>query len=433
MTPDRPPLSRRLALAALALFLFITTINLGNFFLPDAKRVTGDMVGHDFLAFYTAGRFVREGRPHDLYDLAKVKSFQHDLARRERLGIRDSYGPFWNPPFYALVFVPLAALSYPAALFAWELANLACLFAAILLLIHLLPPPTPWRVRLLVPLLVCTGMPFIQALTHGQNTFGSLLLLTITIALWRSQRPLAAGLVAGLLLYKPQLGAVVALALACTMGWRAVLGLAITGAALLALTLLALPGSIHDYLANMPGNLRQFQVVQEYLWNRHVTLRAFWRLLLQGPAAGEMTIVAKFAWLTTWSLLAGGLTWAWWRSRQDASRRDAFIAAVIPAMPLLMPFYFDYDLLLVATSAVLYAATCLRGQSADRWLTRGWIALFCWLMVNTTVARYTNVNGTVILLSFVTACSIWRAGRPIRGEHADARDGFTAAALAAAA
>ena len=93
------------------------------------------------------------------------------------------------------------------------------------------------------------------------------------------------------------------------------------------------------------------------------------------------------------------------------------IAAVITAMPLLMPFYFDYDLLLISVSAVCYAGIRMRERAAgveslaiDRWITRGWVALYFWLMVNSSVARMTGVNGTVVLLSVVAGLLAYRAG-----------------------
>ena len=49
---------------------------------------------------------------------------------------------------------------------------------------------------------------------------------------------------------------------------------------------------------------------------------------------------------------------------EDAAvRRDRLIAAAIAATPLLMPFYFDYDQLLLAIPAVLLAAEWLRGPA----------------------------------------------------------------------
>jgi alpha-1,2-mannosyltransferase len=399
---------RRYWLAGIGLLLFILTFVAGNFFLSAERRLTQSMVGHDFLAFYTAGTFVREGRPHDLYDLQKVKTFQHDLGERAHLELGKSYGPFWNPPFYAWVFVPLAALPYPSALLAWELINFACLCGAIALLMRMIAAPA--KIAALIPLLIVTSMPFIQATTHGQNTMVSLLLLCATVTFWRARRALLAGLCAGLLFYKPQLGAVVAAAIVLTLGWRAIVGLTITSAALLCITLAALPGTLTDYAAQMPANLREFQVLNPYLWDRHVTLRAFWRLLWQGREAGEISTAARFCWVTSAALLAGFLVRAWWQQRpasNSPAARDAFIAAVIAAMPLLMPFYFDYDLLLICVSAVLYAARPQKTQ----WLTRAWIALYLWLMVNSIVGRLTHLNGSVLLLACIAAMLNHRAAK----------------------
>lgn len=385
----------------MALALFLLTLVVGSFWLPQEKRLTGAMVGHDFLAFYTAGHFLNEGRARELYDLERVKAFQHDLARREGLEIGESFGPFWNPPFYAQVFRPYAALPYPTALLAWEITNGACLIVAIVLLVRL-AGSRDWREWGLIPLLLCTSMPFIQAMTHGQNTLVSLLVLCLTLTFWRGGRPMAAGLVGGLLFYKPQLGAVVAVALVLTQGWWALVGLGVTGGGLLLGTVLTLPGTLEEYLARMPGNLRQFQVVQAYLWDRHVTLRAFWRLLVQGREAGEMSGLAEGCWLGSCGVLVSVLGWAWYRGRSN----DSLIIATVCAMPLLMPFYFDYDLLLVGTAAVLFGAGRRRGE---RWLTGLWIGLYVWLMVNSSVARVTGVNGTVILLSAIAFLSARRA------------------------
>jgi hypothetical protein len=406
------PTLRRLWLASLALALFLLTLALGNFALPQSRSLTPNLVGHDFLAFYTAGAFLNDHRSHDLYDLDRVRAFQDDLAAREHLELGQSFGPFWNPPFYAWVFAPLARLPYPTALDAWEAFNLVCLFVAIRLLTRLLQP-APRTVTLLVPLLLLTSMPLIQAFTHGQNTPGSLLLLAIVANLWRARRAFPAGLVAGLLLYKPQLGALVALAVIFTLGRRAALGLAITSLALLAVTLLTLPGVAADYLARMPGNLRQFQVFQPYLWDRHVTLRAFWRLLLQGKAAGDLLPLTQACYLLSAAALAALLARAFWRNHRlpSAQNLQPLMAAVIVTMPLLMPFYFDYDLLLLAVPAVLCARLRLDtpATGSDKPLTRLWIALYFWLMVNSAVARLTHVNVSVILLGALAVLLIRRA------------------------
>ena len=384
------------------------------------------MLGHDFLPFYTAGSLVREGRHRQLYDLDAVTAAERSTAADAGLELGDAMGPFWNPPFYALPFVPLSGLPYHAALAAWWALGLAALAASVVLLRRLLPEAArrDCRTWALIPLLLLISTPFLQALTHGQNTFFSLLLLTATVTFWRSRRPLLAGLTLGLLSYKPQLAALIALVLILDLGWRAAAGFAAVTGALLLTAAVALPGSLGDYLHRLPGMLHYMQVEQPYIWERHATLKAFWRLLLQGPAAGEPSAAV--------AILTGGCRAAVVlalgvavvrvrRGDRDTSplRRDRLVAAAVAATPLVMPFYFDYDLLLLAVPAVLLAGefsdpallpTAARPR-ADRWFVRLGVALFVWMIVNPDVAELTRVNLSVLLLSAAAAMLLARAIR----------------------
>ena len=83
-------------------------------------------------------------------------------------------------------------------------------------------------------------------------------------------------------------------------------------------------------------------------------------------------------------------------------------------MPLLMPFYFDYDLLLLAVPAVLIAGEAIRTSdrtAGDKWLARTFGVMFLWLMLNPAIGKMTNVNITVILLSILSLQVISRASR----------------------
>ena len=94
----------RLWISGGAIAVFLLTIVVGNHFVAPDRSVTREMLGHDFLAFYTAGSFVREGRAHDLYNLDAVRDFEQATAHAAGLEVTKSFGPWWNPPFYALVF-----------------------------------------------------------------------------------------------------------------------------------------------------------------------------------------------------------------------------------------------------------------------------------------------------------------------------------------
>ncbi len=452
------PLAKKLWLTGSGVALFIGTLAVANFFIGPDRAVTRAMLGHDFQVFYTAGTFVNTGRSGELYDLNKIKDFEAELGRRYKLDVGPGFGPIWNPPFFSWIFSPLARLPYPQALSVWFGVSLLSLGISLLILMHglslglrrrwrmklvdqgrspaesvFLPvsrmiyppcsplPPVPpragWSLRaVLLPMLVLSSMPFVQALSHGQNTFLSLLLLTITVMFWRSERALLAGLLGGLLFYKPQLGMVVAVAMMLTQGRRAVLGLVITGTALLLVNVLTLPGTLAAFMVQMPKNLRFMQEQNAYFWERHVTFKGFWRLLIQGHEIGPTSWTVSILSLVCMTAVTAGLLYAVmeWRKERTPAQTDRLIAATVCSMPLLMPFYFDYDMLLMAIPATLLArGITMQGRDrkfwADRWVVRCWGMLFIATMVNAGTAKLTHVNLTVPALSAVAACMIARA------------------------
>jgi hypothetical protein len=86
-------------------------------------------------------------------------------------------------------------------------------------------------------------------------------------------------------------------------------------------------------------------------------------------------------------------------------------------MPLLMPFYFDYDLLLLSIPAVLFAGEVMmrapgaRLERDDRLLLFAWAALYAWTMVNAELARLSEMNVTVVWLATAAALLTRRAAR----------------------
>ena len=289
LTPSPLPWRKGLWKAGIAWAVFVLTLAVGNAFISRNRAVTANMLGHDFMAFYTAGTCVREGRMGDLYNLTRSKAYQHELAHREGLEIRDSFGPFWNPPFYAMVFAPLAGLNFGIAQATWTSINLVCLIGAIGLLARMLPAEAGWKSRGLVVLLTLVSMPCIMALTHGQNTCTSLFILAGIVTLWRAAQRCRRGWRAVCCStsrnWRPS-----SRSRSCLrFGSRTIVGLAITGALLLLVTVTLMPGMMETYLHQLPANVHFMQVEQPYLWHRHVTLKAFWRMLLQGLEPGEAT------------------------------------------------------------------------------------------------------------------------------------------------
>ena len=426
------------------LAIMTLTFAAGNMFLPADKAVTSRTLGHDFVAFYTAGTFVREGRTHDLYDLRKVADFQQALAINAGLDAQFSYeshrfGPWWNPPFYAWVFVPLAMLPFHQAVAVWTGLNVLALAGAVWMLVRMLAPRwmehdaagrlMDWKTLGLVPFLILLSMPFVQAIGHGQNTLISLCILCVVVKFWRCKRAILAGAFCALLGYKPQLAAVVACVLVFSLGFRAIVGLALVGSVMVLFTQWSMPGALVDWLRQLSANIRYMQIDHTYMWERHGTLKSFWRLLIQGRGAGELTWLTWLCYGASVLTLAGLLARAAWshvRERKSIDDtwgpatqkvwRDRLICATLCAAPLLMPFYFDYDLLLLAIPATLLAAEMLTRPTLDlrdRWLLRLWVALYAWMLINPAISSMTHVNGNVILLSVIAVLMVQRSARPI--------------------
>ncbi len=420
MLSSAHPLRKKLWLGVGAITLLVMTIVIGNFFVDREKAITADAVGHDFLAFYTAGHFLREGKAEKMYDLESVRKFQQEVGEANHLELKkQSFGPFWNPPFYAWVFVPLAGFPFRWALAIWWGINLVCLAGALVLMCRMLPS-VDWRVLGLVPAIVLNSLPFHQALNHGQNTFGSLLILALVVTFWMRGAAFWAGISCGLLFYKPQLGAIVAIVLILHLGWRALAGVGVCGLVLLGITVLSMPGIVSVYLARMPGNLAWMQETNSYLWERHVTFKAMWRLLFQGHAVGESFLIVKVLWILCALGLGAALANALYRCRRWGGKiaSGRLISATIICMPLLMPFYFDYDLLLISIAAVLFAAEWVRmadrnvrPTAEDRWLMGAWVVLFVVMFFNSTLSGILRVHLAGIALTVVAGMQIRRAMR----------------------
>jgi Glycosyltransferase family 87 len=458
----RAPLRKKMWIgtAGVALFVSLLAAYCIAASAHDGKKRS---VGLDFIAFYTAGTLVHEGKIPALYDIPACQHFQHDLAAGFGIDLGSAVGPWWNPPFYAWVFVPLARLSYSSALRVWLAIDVIAAAAACWLMVRMLPLRTSWKNWTLVPVLVGLSMPFLQCMTHAQNSATSLLILAAAVAAWRSGRGILAGLTMGLLFYKPQLGAVLAIVLIVDLGWRALLGLGITGSALLAINLFTLPGSLADYLHRLPANVRFVQTQVPYMWDRHVTIKAFWRLAFQGRDVGPATGMVTALTLLCCAALAAYLLTAIWKYTRTASAdsflysrgrkprspafstqnpglpppaitiaRDRLIAAAIAATPLLMPFYFDYDQLLLAIPAVLFASEWLTRPTnspvprLDRLLLIVWPIYYCVLILNPDIAEATRFNPAVLLLATIALTNIARLAQPITESVAIPRSPATA-------
>jgi alpha-1,2-mannosyltransferase len=406
--------------------LFIATLLISSFMMPSRRAGGGSGFGMDYIAFYRAGTLVHTGHADRLYDLQNTIDFDRDIARRLDLPAADVFGPFLNPPFFAWIFSPLSTLNYGQSLFAWMALNICCFVGAAALLCRIIPkeydldpnqdPIRDWQNVALVPALMVVSLPFIQTIGHAQDTFISLLLMSWAVVCWRERRAVSAGIAAGLLFYKPQLAAVVVLPMVFTLGWHALAGACISIESLILLNTSTLPGTLTKYRLALAPNVQYTLAVHPYLWQRHATFNGFWHGVLSQISPAAASSFASYIAIACSIPIVIGLIICVWRNHKNGSR-DRLIAAVIAAAPLIMPYYLDYDLLLLSIPAVLLAAEMIdRGPAQtmprkEAWLIRLWVGLFLLLLINPGLTSVLHMNLSVPLLAGIAGLSIARAAQ----------------------
>src|SRR4029077_20601165 len=153
----------------------------------------------DFSIFYTAGMIFRQGHADRLYDTGLQFRIQREFA--SQVYIRQGALPCNHPPFEAVLFAPLAGLSYTAAYTAWDLLNLAILAALPFLLRSYVPllqryPTILWWLAMLA------FFPVFAALLQGQDSILLLLIFSLTYIAFRKNQEFAVGCWLGLGLFR---------------------------------------------------------------------------------------------------------------------------------------------------------------------------------------------------------------------------------------
>lgn len=315
----------------------------------------GQRLTTDFVAFHTAGRAALEGRPEDFYDL-------HAQQRAQQITLNAAVGvnAFLNPPLVAALYAPLGALDYGVALGVWWLLSALCLAFALRLLARELRLKFSWVV-------VCTlcFWPMLAAFAYGQNTALSLLILCAFLVRLRRGQDLAAGLLLGLLVYKPQLAIGAGLLLILARRFRAA-GAALGVALAFALLNLALfPEASAAFATSIREGFAAVGSEAFPVWGE-MSFMAAGRLLVPGLAGSILGVVFSVG-------AAGWLARGWLRAEWRPATRewDLSLAASWPVAILLAPHLFEYDLALVLPAWFLAAS---RLGSRPEGAVLGWSA-----------------------------------------------------------
>ena len=313
--------------------------------------VTGHPIGRDFINNWVGPRLAFNGEAATLFDIS---------AYAEAIGrVFGTPLPFhsWSyPPFTLLYLWPFGQLPYFWALAAWTLIPFAA-FAAVSL--TQVPAAERWRALVLLTLAPAC----LINVVGGQNGFVTGALL-VGGMLSLERRPWLAGILFGLLTFKPHLGLVLPFVLIALGAWRTIASACLTTLALV-LASLAILGiePWHAYLT--VTRAYQLLLIEKFA--------GFLPFMLTSVYAGVRTFgfSSEAAWVVQGAVALPVLLSTVWavRRTQDTRQRTVLVAC---AVPLLTPYAFNYDL--TALAAVIVWRLCSpEPEPAMPRLFAGWL------------------------------------------------------------
>jgi hypothetical protein len=295
------------------------------YFAVTAHRAMSQPIG-DFFGLWSAGQFLLNHPAAEIYDAATLKSAQLALGMDPGIDY-----PFPYPPSFMLVVAPLGLLPWPVAY---------------LLLIGVTLPLFIWattgrRWRSWIGLAALVAPATTITIIAGQAGLLAAALMAGGFRL-AATRPILAGVLLGLLTYKPQMGMLVPVALLAAGLWRTIAAAVATLLALVVITSLIFGISIWPaWVAGIVTYSDQFAAESSEIL--HLMPTVFVALSrLDVPA-----VVAQLAQGAA-AIVAAAVVW-------DCFRRGATplaAAALMTATFLATPHAFVYDMPIIATAVL---------------------------------------------------------------------------------
>ena len=319
------------------------------------------------------------------------------------------------PPFYYVLVSPFAALSYLAAMRFWMLmlGGVTCSYFW-LILNHF---PTIGRRPFHVFIILVASLfftPLLTSLTMAQKSVVLLLILTSTFLLLRNRKPLAAGVVFGLIAFKPHLGLPIGIAMLLKGQWRFVAGSAITVGSLVGICLATGPDLCVDYF-NQCLSQGDYTGNAGYMLSEAQSLHAVCHLAFDAVSpklalaiAGCLTLAVC---LVLRLILKGPL-------ETDSQLFGLQFASLVFATVLISPHFYQYDLTILLLPMMIiwsvlsgnwnHGTNFVVGETHRHLMLGLTLLLFFGASKFTAIASATNVQpSNVILLTLLV--TVWQA------------------------
>ncbi len=275
--------------------------------------------GDDFINFWSGPFLALHQRASEIYNFDAFHAFEQTIVGEHLQGYNYSY-----PPMLLVLTAPLAFLPYIPGFVLWISVSWFAFYRALRLAMP--------RGRTLL-LALATPAVFVNAVAGQAGTWtaalfgGGLGLL--------DRRPILAGSLLGMLIYKPQLGIFIPVALIAGRRWQACAAAAATAGGLVAISLLWLgPDIFADYLQRL-ALIRQFSLEDGTgVWHRSLSVFVAARRL-GADVAVAYAVQAIFAGFAALAVAA-----VWFRDASFGIRNATLLLGTCLATPYLQ----DYDL-----------------------------------------------------------------------------------------
>lgn len=342
----------------------------------------GQPLGYDFMAYWGASYLALQGEAAQAFDIVRITA-----AGQTGVPGFTSLHPWFYPPMFQLLIAPLALLPYGLSLLVWTIATLTAFSVVVR---RIAPAPQTLWLTLAFPAVYLN-------IIHGQNGFliaslfgGALLLL--------DRRPVLAGVLIGLLCFKPHFGILIPLALACGGRWTTFAAASVTTIAfVLTSTIILGP---ETWVGVRGNSTLVFRLLEEGVlhWEKMPTLFTALRLLGIGlPLAYTMHALLALG-------VAATVAWVWWKKAPVRLGSAVLVSGSL----MISPYVFDYDLTLMAIPIALLAWD---GHH------RGWLAgereilVAAWLLpiLAPPIATFTGVQIGILGLGALFFMAVRRA------------------------
>jgi alpha-1,2-mannosyltransferase len=345
-------------------------------------------VGTDWMVYYAGVKaFLHQNLPL-VFDAQRFTAYQNDMFA-SLLPRPLSFRPWLYPPDYLLLLLPFGLLPFALALGLFEASTFAAVAAS------LLTRRIDWRrsVALLLSPAACLTV------IAGQNAFLSAALMIGGFRLL-PRRPILAGILLGVLTYKPQLWILVPVALVAGRRWRALAAAAVTAVALVLTSMVVLgvePWRL--WLAEATNAPGEFYAS----WLQFALLHGFSPYvcaLLLGASTSVATMIEVIASLGA----VASVYWAYRRARPN----DLQLAILLAATMLAAPHVQSYDMVLLAAAVLLCLPRVLKnGFLPGEMATLGTVWILPWMQpIIVPVARVAPILiGLVVIYAIARAAA----------------------------